>query len=106
MTVSVTPLSKSLEIGVIGCVKSVELHVANVKVGRSNRLTRFRQCIALTRITSHLCGVYVFIGDSISSMLFAMARTVLHRFVQGLGTVSGTVVRARCKVFLLLFIGH
>ena len=26
--------------------------------------------------------------------------------VQGLGTVSGTVVRARCKVFLLLFIGH
>ena len=45
-----------------GCSSVVERHVANVNVGRSNRLTRFRQCIALTRITSHLCGVYLFIG--------------------------------------------
>ena len=68
-------------------------HIPNVNVGRSNRLTRFRQCVALTSITSHLCGVYVFIGGFISSMHFATVRTVLHRFVQGLGTVSGTVVR-------------
>ena len=89
-----------------GCSSVVERHVANVNVGRSNRLTRFKQCIALTRITSHLCGVYVFIGDSISSMLFASTRTVLHRFVHSFGTVSGTVIRASCKVFLLLFVGN
>ena len=106
VTVSVTPLSKSLEIGVIGCVNSVDLHVANVNVGRSNRLTRFKQCIALARITSHLCGVYVFIGGFISSMHFASARTVLHRFVQGLGTVSVAIIRTSCKVFLLSFIGN
>ena len=87
-----------------GCSSVVERHVANVNVGRSNRLTRFKQCIALARITSHLCGVYLFIGDSISSMLFASTRTVLHRFVQGFGTVSGTVVRASCTVFLRLVV--
>ena len=99
VTVSVTPLSKSLEIGVIDCVNSVDLHVANVNVGGSNPLPRFKQCIALTSITSHLCGVYLFAGVFISSMLFAMVRTVLHRFVHGFGTVSGTVIRASCKVF-------
>ena len=77
-----------------GCSSVVERHVANVNVGRSNRLTRFKQCIALARITSHHCGVYLFIGGIISTMHFATARTILHSFVQSLGTVSGTVVSA------------
>ncbi len=81
-------------------------HVANVNVGRSNRLTRFKQCIALARITPHHCGVYLFIGGIISTMLFASVRTVLHRFVQGWGTVSVAIIRTSCKVLLLLFIGE
>ncbi len=84
--------------------KITHRHVANVNVGRSNRLTRFKQCIALARITSHLCGVYLFIGGSISSMHFASARRVLHRFVQGWGTVSVAIIRASCTVFLRLVV--
>jgi len=35
----------------------------------------------------------------INTYLVTSVRSVLHRFVQGLGTVSGTAVRASCKVF-------
>jgi len=83
---------------------SATSHIPNVNVGGSNPLTRFRQCIALARITSHLCGVYLFIGDTISSMLFASTRTVLHRFVQGLATVLATVenqiICSGCTLFV------
>ena len=41
VTVSVTPLSSPQEIGPDDVFRSVWLHVANVNVGRSNRLTRF-----------------------------------------------------------------
>ena len=40
MAVLVTPLTESQEIGPAGSAGSVSSHVANVNVGRSNRLTR------------------------------------------------------------------
>jgi len=43
VAVLVTPLSPSQEIGSAGTAGSVSSHVANVNVGRSNRLTRFQE---------------------------------------------------------------
>ena len=76
-TVLATPFSKSLEIGVLDVATSVDSHVANVNVGGSNPLTRFKQCVALARITPHQCGVYLFLGTPNYGHVF---RTELHCF--------------------------
>jgi hypothetical protein len=43
VTVLVTPLPSPQEIDSVDAVRSLCLHVANVHVGRSNRLTRFER---------------------------------------------------------------
>jgi hypothetical protein len=61
VTLSVTRLLESQEIGVISCVIGVPSYVANVNVGGSNPLTRFTE---LTRFESlNLALVWGFLFD-------------------------------------------